>query len=110
MVVYLTKCHAYGKQFNGNTVKKFCTRANNYKSTHCNFRKEQKLSNQARNQKHLHEHYLQIDQNENCDWKTTIQDQAKTEKSLQQRELYWYHNLKTYAPFDVNERDVFAAC
>lgn len=100
MVVYLTKCHAYGKKCNGKTMTKFCTRANNYKSTHYNFRKEQKLSNQARNQKHLHEHLH----------KTTILDQAKTEKSLQQKELCWYHNLKTYAPFDVNERDVFAAC
>ena len=26
-----------------------------------------------------------------------------------QKELYRYHKLKTYAPFDLNERDVYAA-
>ena len=34
---------------------------------------------------------------------------AKTVKSLRQKELYWYHKLKTYAPFVLNERDVYAA-
>ena len=59
MVVYLIECRVCGKQYNGSTVRKFCARANNYKSTHRNFRKEQILSNQARNQKRFHEHYLQ---------------------------------------------------
>ena len=47
MVVYLIECRSCGKQYNGGTVTKFCARANNYKNTHRNFRKEQKLSNQA---------------------------------------------------------------
>ena len=34
---------------------------------------------------------------------------AETVKSLRQKELYWYHKLKTYAPFGLNERDVYAA-
>ena len=28
---------------------------------------------------------------------------------LRQKELFWYHKLKTYAPFGLNERDVYAA-
>ena len=63
MIVYLIECRVCGKQYNGSTVTKFRARANNYKSTHCNFRKEQILSNQARNQKRFHEHYLQNDHN-----------------------------------------------
>ena len=51
MLVYLIKCRICGKQYNGSTVTKFRARTNNYKSTHRNFRKEQILSNQARNQK-----------------------------------------------------------
>ena len=84
-------------------------RPKNYKITHCNFRKEQKLSNQAHNQNRFHEHYLQSDHNGICDWKITIMDNVETEKSLRHKELYWYYNLKTYAPFDLNERDVHAA-
>ena len=81
MVVCLIEFRICGKQYNGSTVTKFCTRANNYKSTH-NFRKEQILSNQACNQKRFHEHYLQNDHNRICDWEITIIDHAETVKSL----------------------------
>ena len=41
MVVYLiAECRICGKQYNGSTETKFRARANNYKTTHCNFRKE----------------------------------------------------------------------
>ena len=49
MVVYLIECRIWGKQYNGSMVTTFRARANNSKSTHRNFRKEQILSNQARN-------------------------------------------------------------
>ena len=42
-------------------------KANNCKSRDRNFRKEQKLSNQARNQKRFHEHYLQKEHSGICD-------------------------------------------
>ena len=62
MVVYLTECSICGKQCstvtNDSTVTKLRARVNNYKSIHRSFRKEQKLSKQARQQKHFHEHYL----------------------------------------------------
>ena len=109
MVVYLIECRVCGKQYNGSTVIKFCARANNYKSTHRNFRKEQILFDQARNQKCFHEHYLQNDHNGICDWEITIIDHAEMVKSLWRKELCWYHKLKTYAPFGLNKRDVYAA-
>ena len=96
-------------QYNGSAVTKFRARAKNYISTHHNFLKEQILSNQARNQKHFHEHYLHNDLSGICDWEITIIDRAETVKSLRQKELYWYHKLKTYAPFDLNERDAYSA-
>ena len=109
MVVYLIECRVYGKQYNGSTITKFPARDNNYKSKHRNFRKEQILSNQARNQKLFHEHYLQNDHNGIYDWQITIIDNAEMVKSLRQKELYWYNKLKAYAPFGLNERDVYAA-
>ena len=38
-----------------------------------------------------------------------IIDHAETVKSLRHKELYWYHKLKTYVPYGLNERDVYAA-
>ena len=69
------------------TVTKFRAGANNYKSTHRNFRKEQILSNQARNQKIFHEHYLQNNHNGICDWEITLIDNAETAKSLRQKRI-----------------------
>ena len=103
MVVYLIDCTDFGKQYNGSTVTKFCARANNYKNTHRNFRKEQILSNQKR----FHKYYLQNDHNEICEWEITIIDHTETVKSLRQKELYWYQRLTTFAPFGLNKCDVY---
>ena len=91
----------------GSTVTEFCARANNYKSTNLNFRKEQKLSNQTRNQKCFHENYLQCNHKGTSDWKITIIDHAEMEKSLRQKDLYWYYKLKIYAPFGLGECDAY---
>ena len=109
MVVQLIECRVYGRQYNDCTVIKFRARTNNYKSTHRNFRKERIMSNQACNQKRFHEYYLQNDHNRICDWEITIIDHAKTVKSLSQKALYWYYKLNTYAPFGLNEGDVYDA-
>ena len=68
IVVNLIECRVCGKQCNGSTVKRFRARANNYKSTHHNFRKEQIR---------FHEHYLQNEHNRICDWEITIIDLAE---------------------------------
>ena len=69
MVVYLIECSVCRKQYKSASVTKFCPRANNYKSTHRNFRKGQKLSNQARNQKCHYKHYLENYHNGSyCNW------------------------------------------
>ena len=95
IVVYLIECRMCKKQHNGSTVTKFGAGANNYKSMHRNFWKEQILSNQTRNQKRFRKLYLQNDQNGICDWEITIIDHAGMVKSLTQKELYWFHKLKT---------------
>ena len=61
-------------------MTKFRAGANNFQSKHRNFRKEQELSNQARNQKRFHVHYLQIQQSRNL----TIIGHTITEKLLTQ--------------------------
>ena len=66
IVAYLIDCRICGKRYNGSTVTKFPARANNYKNTHPLFQREQKLSNQARNQKRFQEHFLQNSHNRIC--------------------------------------------
>ena len=67
MVVNLIECSVCRKQYESTNVTKFSARANNYKSTHRNVWKGQKLPNQARNQKHHYKHYLENDHNKICD-------------------------------------------
>ena len=88
MVIYLIEFRVCRKQYSSSTVTKFRARANNYKSTHRNFWKEQKLSNQTRNQKRYLEHYLENGHNEICDWEITVIDHTEKEKFLRQKELY----------------------
>ena len=51
LVVHLTESRVCGVPYNCCTMTKLRARANNYKSRHHSFRKEQKLSNQARDKK-----------------------------------------------------------
>ena len=85
MLVYLVECRVCRKQYNSRTATKFRARANIYKSSHGSFWKEQKLSNQARNQKSHYEHYLEKDYNGICDWEITIIDHGEKEKYLRQK-------------------------
>ena len=89
-------------------MTKLRARANNYRRTHRSFRKEQKLSNKVCHQTHFHGQYLKSDHYGICDWEIRIIDNAQTEKSLRQKELYRHHILKVYTPFDLNERDAYA--
>ena len=59
---------------------------------------------QALKQKRFHEHYCSDRHNGIEDWVTTLIDSADTLK-----ELYWMYKLKTYAPYGLNERDVYEA-
>ena len=43
------------------------------------------------------------------DWVITLIVSADTLKELRREELYWVYKLKTYAPYDFNERDVYEA-
>ena len=55
--------------------------------------------------KRFHEHYCS-DRHNGIDWFITLIDSAGT---LRRKELYWIYKLKTYAPYGLNERDVYEA-
>ena len=81
----------------------------NYKSTQRKFMSKEAVPKQALKQKRLHEHYCSDRYNGIQDWVIALIDSADTLKELRKKELYWMYKLKTYAPYGLNERDVYEA-
>ena len=108
MAVYLIKCRVCGEQYTG-TKTKFRSRANHYKSTHRKFISKKEVHKQALKQKRFHDHYSTESHTGIEDWVITLIDRADTLKELRKKELYWMYKLKTYAPYGLNEREVYEA-
>ena len=64
---------------------------------------------QALKQKRFHQHYCSDRQNDIQDRCITLIDKADTLKELRKKQLYWMYKLKTYAPYGINQRDVYEA-
>ena len=109
MAAYLIECEICGEQYTGSTKTKFRSRANNYKSTQRKFVKKEAVPKQALKQKRFHEHYCSDRHNGIEDWVITLIDSADTLKELRRKELYWMYKLKTYAPYGLNDSDVYEA-
>ena len=86
--------------------KKFKSRANDYKSTQRKFVNKEAVPKEALKQR-FHEHYCSDRHNGIKDWIITLIDSPDTLKELMRKELYWMHELKTYAPYGLNEKDVY---
>ena len=109
MAVYLIECEICGEQHTGSTKTKFTSRANNYKSTQRKFVNKEAVPKQALKQKRFHEHYCSDRHNGIQDWVITLIDSADTLTELRKKELYWMFKLKAYAPYGLNERNVYEA-
>ena len=64
---------------------------------------------QALKKKGFYEHYCSDIHKGKEDWVITLIDSAETLKELRTKELYWMYRLKTYAPYGLNERNVYEA-
>ena len=109
MAAYLIECEICGEQYTGSTKTKFRSRANNYKSTQRKIVNKEAVANQALKQNRFHEHYCSDRHNGIEDWVVTLIDSAGTLKELRRKELYWMYKLKTYAPYDLKERNIYEA-
>ena len=109
MTVYLIEYKICGEQYTRSTKTKFRSGANNSKSMQRKFTNKDVVPKQALKQKRFHEHYCPDRHNGIEDWVITLIDSANTLKELRRKELYWMYRLKTYAPYGLNERDVYEA-
>ena len=109
MAVYLIEYEICGEQYIGSTKTMFRSKTNNYKSTQRKFVKKEAVPKQALKQKPFHEHYCSDRHNGIRDWVITLIDSADTLKELRKKKLYWIYKLKTYAPYGLNESDVYEA-
>ena len=108
MAVHLTECRVCGEQYTDSTKTKFRPRANNFKSTHRKFISKKEVPKQALKQKRFPDHYCK-ESHTGIDWVITLIDRADSLKELRKKELYWMYKLKTYAPYGLNEREVYEA-
>ena len=109
MADYLIECKICDEEYTGSTQTKFRSRANNYKSTQRKFVNKEAVPKKALKQKRFHEHDCSDRCNGIEDWVITLIDSADTLKKLKKKELYWMYKLKAYAPFGLNQRDVYEA-
>ena len=109
MAVCLIECEICGEQYTGSTETKFRVRANTYKSRQRKFVNKETFPKQALKHKRFHEHYCSDRLNGTVDWVITLIEGADTLKELRRKELYWMYKLKTYAPYGLNERNVYEA-
>ena len=93
----------------GSTETKCRSRANNCKNTQRKFVNKEAAPKQALKQKRFHEHYCSDRHNGIQDWVITLLDSAETLKKLRRKEMYRMYKLKVYAPYGLNERDVYKA-
>ena len=89
--------------------KKFRSRPNNYKSTQRMLLKKDVVRKEILKQKRFHKHYYSDRHNGIQDWVITLIDSADTLTELRKKELYWMYKLKAYAPYGLNERNVYEA-
>ena len=58
-------------------------------------------------QKLFHEHYCSEGHQGIENWSVTLIDQVEDLDSLRKKELYWINRLNTWAPNDLNVREVY---
>ena len=101
-VLYLLKCKVCGEApYVGKAKNKLRYRFNNYKSKHRAFRKGgQKIPHN-----HFHDHYCLDGHLRTDDWDFTLFEQCEMHKQLNERETFWRHQLKTFYPLGLDEKE-----
>ena len=99
-VVYLFTCKTCSKQYTEST-EDFRPRFNNYRCNHINFLKRKKVKQESFNA-----HFAEVNHNGEDDWQVRLIEQTDNVEELRKRESFWQHELDTFQPNGLNEREV----
>ena len=100
-VVYLIECKTCKKPYIGSTETPFRIRFNNYRSSQRNFEKGKKVIQES-----FHSHFTDECHCGENDWSVTLIDQAENLDDVRRKESFWQHELDTFEPRGLNEREV----
>ena len=99
-VVYLFTRKTCHKQYTGST-EEFRSRFNNYRCLHRNFLRNKKVRKES-----FHAHFTEVLHQGESDWEVRLIDQGFSVDDVRRRESYWQHELDTFQPNGLNEREV----
>ena len=99
-LIYLFTCRTYHKQYTGST-EEFRSRFNSYRCSHRNFLRNKKVKQES-----FHAHFAESLHQRESDWEVRHIDQGVCVNDVKRRESYWQHELDTFQPNGLNEREV----
>ena len=106
---HLNEVHKINKKYNCNSKMAFYLDLGQIiiRASRESFLKKEAVLKQALKQKRFHKHYCSDRYNGIQDSVIILIDSANTLKELRKKELHWMYKLKTFAPYGLNERDVY---
>ena len=96
-MIFCKTCH---KQYTGSSLE-FRARLYNYRCVHCNYCKNRNVK-----QKLFHAHFADDIYGGEGDWEVRLIDQSDSPEDLKKKESFWQHELDTFQPNGLNEREV----
>ena len=82
------------------TSEEFRARFNNHRCAHRNYRKNRKVKQQS-----FHAHFADDIHSGENGWEVRLTDQSDSTEDLRKRESFWQHELDTFQPNCLNERE-----
>ena len=99
-VVYFFTFKTCHKQYTGST-EEFQSRFNNYRCSHRNFLRNKKVKQES-----FHAFFAEGLHQGESDWEVRLIDQGVSVDDVRRRESYWQHELDTFQPNGLNQREV----
>ena len=99
-VVYLISCKTCLKQYT-ERLEEFKARFNNYRCAHHNYRKNMKVKQES-----FQAHFADGVHSGEGDWEKRLIDQSDSTEDIRKRESFWQHELDTFQPNGLNEREI----
>ena len=96
----MISCKICHKQCTGSS-EEFKARFNNYRCAHRNYCKNRKVKQDS-----FHAHFADVAHIGEADWEVRLIDESGSTEELRKRESFWQHEIDTFQPNGLNEREV----